>query len=147
MANIATGTITLDIANTGAANIIYDKVNINMLKTWQDNQKVLFVFDGIGWEILNPMIATSRVTNAVMAKAKILEDDTSCANIQNHTMNNKGFKTNTTNSMSFYGIVKLNTGLNNPLPKKHSLSRKQRCILGYSWNTTMGNTDRYYNRV
>ena len=46
---------TLNIAETGAENIRHAGANIGGAGLWRANQETMFVWDGTGWAIINPM--------------------------------------------------------------------------------------------
>ena len=59
------GAPTMNIAQTGAANIRHAGANIGGAALWQANQEVMFVFDGTGWNIINPMIRGAMVQPSI----------------------------------------------------------------------------------
>jgi hypothetical protein len=69
-ANTAIGTLTLDIEDTGAADIIHNIASTATVGLWQAHQMAMFVFDGTHWEIINPVIRTPMMKGANVTSAK-----------------------------------------------------------------------------
>jgi len=84
----------MNIASTGAANIRHCGANIGGANLWQANQRVVFVWDGVGWEIVNPMVRTAMIADGAVTTAKIADNAVTTAKIANGAITTEKFAQN-----------------------------------------------------
>ena len=61
---------TMNIGGTGVANIRFRGTTTGGPDLWRSGQRVMFVWDGTGWEIINPIIRPDMATSTVIGETE-----------------------------------------------------------------------------
>ena len=98
---------TMNIESSGVANIRYRGENIGGPNLWLPNNRVLFFWDGEGWEIINPMIHTDMIADSTITRGKLSGDILTSID---EGGNNVWYATSTTAAATAAKVISLASG-------------------------------------